>query len=260
MTSRRQAMTALLLPAFAALVPVFAAAQTPSGTPPASVSANALKYTNNLQLGYVRTTSAQLNADTQKGMEELCAEVKKRTAVKLQGVVGLDLERDDISFFHFMYWPVTPDAKPLSELAQKRVQHYIDTGGVILFDLRDAGGAMRDKRALRRVLADLNIAPLMQLPKDHILTKTFYILSNLPGSSAHGITEVEVPAAKGIERVSSLIAGDNNWGDAWAGKTVLPGTREREMALRAGIHLVLGAYGGNFKTDPILPVLERLGR
>ncbi len=262
MTSRRQALTSFLLPALMALAPAFALAQTTASEPgsaPVS-STTAPKHTNAIHLGYVRTASGQINSDTQAGMDALSVALNKKSAVKVDGVVALDLENDDISFFRFLYWPITPDAQPLSAKARQRVQSYIDKGGVILFDLRDAGGSMRDQRALRRVLADINIKPLVTLSQDHTLTQTFYRLSGLPGSTAHGDISVEVPGEKGTESVSSVIIGDRNWGDAWAGKTVLPGTREREMALRAGINMVIYAYTGNAKVDPIHQMLEQMKR
>lgn len=261
MTSRRQALTSFLLPALMALAPAFALAQTAPAPEPAPVSSSkALKQTNAIHLGYVRTSSAQINSDAQTGMDALSEALNKKSAVKVDGVVALDLEKDDISFFRFLYWPITPDAQALSEKARQRVQSYIDKGGVILFDLRDAGGSMRDQRALRRVLADINIKPLVALPQNHTLTQTFYRLSGLPGSTVHGDISVEVQGGKGTESVSSVIIGDRNWAGAWAGTTVMPGTREREMALRAGINMVIYAYVGNAKADPIHQVLEHMQR
>lgn len=250
----------MLLPAFIALSPLFAQAQANAPETAPAPNVQTQQRATRIHLGYVRTSSGPVNSDTQRGMEALAAELSKRTAIKPQGVVALDVDRDDLSFYQFIYWPVTPDARPLSEAAQKRVQNYIDNGGVILFDLKDAGGVMRNQRALQRLLADVNIRPLAAMAKDHTLTKTFYLLSGLPGTSSHGVPWVENAVVKGTEAVSSVIIGDNNWADAWAGKTVLQNSREREMALRAGINIVVYAYTGNFKADPIHQVLERLKR
>lgn len=258
-TTRRQAFIALGLPVLAALAPVYALAQTPPEPAPATPSsATALKHTNDMHLGYVRSSSSQINSDAQKGLEALVSEVQKRTTIKLEGAVGLNPDQDDLSYYRFLYWPITPDARPLSAAALKRVQHYMRTGGIILFDLRDAGGRMRDQRARQRVLEDMNIAPLVTLPEGHTLTKSFFLLPKLPGTSAHGATHIEADLSKGTEAVSAVIIGDNNWADAWAGKTVLNGSREREMALRAGINMLIYAYTGNYKTDPVQDVIKRM--
>lgn len=266
MFNKRKLLRTVLLPAALALSPFYnAASQT-------GVSAKELmevpQYTRNqvaqkaqiIELAYIRSSSSQVNSETQAGLTSLAAEVKKRTAIDVQGIKALDPAQDDLSHYQFIYWPVTPDAQPLNQKARQNIQHYISTGGVILFDLRDAGGVMRDQRALQRLVADISLKPLTALPKDHTLTKTFYQLSGLPGSSSYGTTWVEQPGAPGTESVSSVIIGDSNWAGAWAGRSVLSTSREREMALRAGINMVLYAYTGDFKSDPIQPVLERLSR
>lgn len=259
MTTRRHALGALGLPVLLALGPLFAQAQQISA--PAAPSADqAQKYANNIYLGYVRSTSSALNSETDQAVRNLAEAVRTRTAIPAQGAAPLNPDTDDLSFFHFIYWPVTPDAQPLSEKARARVQDYLDTGGVILFDLRDGNGMMRDVRAARRLLGDLNIPALKTLATDHPVTKGFYLLPNLSGSSTHGVTQVEVPPPKGVEKISSVIIGDNNWGGAWAGRTVLPGSREHEMAMRAGINVVLYAYMGNIKLEPINDQLKKINQ
>lgn len=259
-------LRAVVLPATLALGSLFnglalpALAQESPLNAPAVTANPADKKILQIELGYVRSSSGAVNSETQAGLSALAEEVKKRTAVDVQGVKALDPENDDLSLYQFIYWPVTPDAKTLSEKARSNVQHYINTGGVILFDLRDAGGVMRNQQSLQRLMAGISLKPLTALAKDHTLTKTFYQLAGLPGSSAFGTTWVEKNEGKGTESVSSVIIGDSNWAGAWAGRSVLSTSREREMALRSGINMVLYAYTGNFKSDPIQPVLERLTR
>ena len=58
-------------------------------------------------------------------------------------------------------------------------------GGTILFDTRDLTlGAVRGpdspgEQTLRRLTGGLDLPPLEQVPADHVLTKTFYILQRL---------------------------------------------------------------------------------
>ena len=70
--------------------------------------------------------------------------------------------------------------------------------------------------------------------------------------------------------VSALIIGGNDWAAAWAmderhRPLVLPtpgGARQREMAYRFGVNLVMYALTGNYKSDQVhIPtILERLGQ
>jgi Domain of unknown function (DUF4159) len=70
--------------------------------------------------------------------------------------------------------------------------------------------------------------------------------------------------------VSSVIIGSHDWAGAWAideyGQTMFPvlpgGERQREMARRFGVNLVMYALTGNYKTDQVhVPaLLERLGQ
>ncbi len=51
--------------------------------------------------------------------------------------IGIDLERDDLSFYPLLYWPMDPRQKALSARALARVSDYVRQGGTILFDTRD---------------------------------------------------------------------------------------------------------------------------
>ena len=60
-------------------------------------------------------------------------------------------------------------------------------GGTILFDTRDLtlgperGANSPGQQTLRRLTAKLDIPPLQQVPSDHVLTKSFYLLQDFPG-------------------------------------------------------------------------------
>ena len=70
--------------------------------------------------------------------------------------------------------------------------------------------------------------------------------------------------------VSSVVIGAHDWAGAWAtdelGQPLLPvmpgSERQREMARRFGVNLVMYALTGNYKTDQVhVPaLLERLGQ
>jgi hypothetical protein len=124
--------------------------------------------------------------------------------------------------------------------------------------------------------SDLELEPV---PRDHVLTKTFYLVENFPGRHAAGQTWTEAlpPAAEDGRRparagdsVSPLIITSNDLAAAWAvsasGAPLYPLTgsdpRQREMSLRGGVNIVMYALTGNYKADQVhVPaLLERLGQ
>jgi hypothetical protein len=137
------------------------------------------------------------------------------------------------------------------------------------------GNASAAAEALRRMLAKLDIPPLEPVPADHVLTKSFYLMQSFPGRYDQGPLWVERADSQGAsignaDGVSSIIIGSNDYAAAWAldqnGEPLyaaIPGTaRQREMAFRAGINIVMYALTGNYKTDQVhVPdLLERLGQ
>jgi hypothetical protein len=210
---------------------------------------DALKYSSQTYLAFVPSSSSQLNEQTQDGLETLSAALKEKTSVEPAGVVQLDLEKDELNFFPFIYWPITPETKPLSENAERKVQNYINSGGVILFDTRNSDSRSRSALALQRLMKNINVKPLVPMNSDHTLTKTFYLMSNMPGTDAEGTIWVEQQENNDPENVSSVIIGSKNWVSAWAGMSHAPGSQEREDAIRSGVNIVMYALTGTYKDD-----------
>ena len=182
-------------------------------------------------------------------------------------------------------WPIAANRPIPSEAAIRRLDAYMKSGGTVIFDTRDAfnarpdGAVSAEGRYLRNMLATLDIPELEQVPLDHVLTKTFYILDDFPGRYATGQTWVEAlppsedevgrPARSG-DGVSPIIITSNDLAGAWAvgqrGEALNPivggDPRQREMAYRSGINIVMYALTGNYKADQVhVPaLLERLGQ
>ena len=199
--------------------------------------------------------------------------------------IGLDLDRDDLSLLTFIYWPVTDSQPSPSPQAYVRLNHFLRSGGVILFDTRDgdiAGlGGPDGAAALQRLAAPLDIPPLAPVPRDHVLTRTFYLLQDFPGRYQGRDIWAEAPpadaaAAEGVpfrslnDGVSPVIIGGNSWAEAWAVDdsglpmfsvgSGLDGERQREMANRFGVNLIMYVLTGNYKSDQVhVPaLLDRL--
>ncbi len=251
----------------------------------------AIAATQGVVLAYVITRDAAVDATSAASLQGLSDQLIFRTAIEPLMPMGVDLEKDEVVFFPCLYWPVTADAATPSDAAYTKLNHYLRTGGMILFDTRDADvagggvgqGLTPEGQALQRIAQGLDIPPLAPLPGDHVLTRSFYLLQAFPGRFAEGGLWVEAPppdATKTDEMpfrnlndgVTPVVIGGNDWASAWAvdddGWPFLPvgrgaaGDQQREYAYRFGINLIMYALTGNYKSDQVhVPaLLERLGK
>lgn len=236
-------------------------------------------------LAYVVTGDAEVDASSKAGLIGLSQVLTQRTTVEPGPPVAIDPDRDDLSLLTFLYWPVTDSQPAPTPQAYVRLNHFLRSGGMILFDTRDgdiAGlGGPDGSAALQRLAAPLDIPPLAPVPDDHVLTRSFYLLRDFPGRyQGHRIWAEAPPAgaeaAEGVpfrslnDGVSPVIIGGNAWAEAWAvDDNGLPmfsvgsgfdGERQREMANRFGVNLIMYVLTGNYKSDQVhVPaLLERL--
>ncbi len=240
----------------------------------------AVNAASELHLAYVITGDAASDDMARAGLEGLTRTLFARTTVEPEYPIGVDLEIHELAFFPLLYWRVSPDQGPLSPRALERLSAYMRNGGTVLIDTADqdsrgafaAGGRAR---MLRRLIADLDVPPLAPVPEHHVLTRAFYLLDEFPGRYAGGDLWVEAPTEDGLssadrDGVSPILIGSNDYAAAWAtddaGRplaTVTPGgARQREIANRFGVNLVMYALTGNYKADQVhVPaLLERLGQ
>jgi hypothetical protein len=248
----------------------------------------ALAATHELVLAHVLTGDRQVDDIAQAGLRGLGQTLYFRTSVEPADPIGVDLERDELAFFPLLYWPITPDQRQPSTEAYAKLNAYLRSGGMILFDTRDAdiagfGASSPNGRKLQQLAGPLNIPSLEPIPRDHVLTRTFYLLQDFPGR--YSGTEVWVEAAaqdaeqiEGMpfrnlnDNVTPVVIGGNDWAGAWAvdrnGQALLPvgrgyaGERQRELANRFGVNLVMHVLTGNYKSDQVhVPaLLDRLGQ
>jgi uncharacterized protein DUF4159/aerotolerance regulator-like protein len=242
------------------------------------------------KLAYVITGNAEVDSISKAGLSGLTLFLAQRTALEPGDPIGLDITRDELVFYPLIYWPIVPGAPRPSDAALKRIDAYMKDGGTVLFDTRDAvvapagqGGETRSPGMLelRKILSSLDIPELEPVPRDHVLTKTFYLLRDFPGRFDGGQLWVEaLPSeseqeasgrpARGGDGVSSIIITSNDFAGAWAtrpdGQPMLPMVdgqpRQRELAFRAGVNIVMYTLTGNYKADQVhVPaLLERLGQ
>jgi hypothetical protein len=282
---RRQTVATLLIVGVAVML-AFSAASAQN----ASADQFAKRATEETHLAYVVTGDAEVDNVSRTGLAGLTLFLAQRTALEAGDPIGLDIAHDELAFFPLIYWPIAPNAPKPSPQALARIDAYMKQGGTVLFDTRDAilappgpGGENRSPGmvALRGILSSLDIPELEPISRDHVLTKTFYLLRDFPGRFNSGQLWVEaMPTdnegeedkrpARGGDGVSSIIITSNDLAGAWAmrpdGQPMLPLSpgepRQREFAFRAGVNIVMYTLTGNYKADQVhIPaLLERLGQ
>jgi hypothetical protein len=220
------------------------------------------------------------------GLNGLARFLVEKTALEPGEPAGVDIAKDELSFYPLIYWPIDPDAAMPSEDAIARIDAYMQQGGTVLFDTRDqyatgidAGSASPATQRLRDILDHLNVPPLEPVPEDHVLTKSFFIMSEFPGRFSGGPLWIEAsldasnaenrPVRTG-DGVSPIMITANDFAGAWAidasGAPMLPTVAsdmmQRVYAYRAGVNIVMYMLTGNYKSDQVhVPILlERLGQ
>ncbi|CAH2600092.1 putative membrane protein [Rhodovastum atsumiense] len=256
----RAATTALML---LAVVP--ARAEAPASPNPALTT----------RLAYVVTGDAQVDAVSQAGLAGLSEYVNRRTAAALGEPAAVTPGEDDLSFYPLLYWPIAADAPLPGGPALAALNAYMAHGGIIVIDTRGGEGSGEGFApgagvALAQLGQALAVPPLAPLTTAHVLARAFYLLQDFPGRYTGAPVWVQRDQDRANDSVSPVIIGANDWASAWAidaeGRNpyaVIPGgARQRTLAYRFGVNLVMYALTGNYKGDQVhVPaLLERLGQ
>ncbi|TPL64899.1 DUF4159 domain-containing protein [Mesorhizobium sp. B2-3-15] len=246
----------------------------------------AIEAISKTRIAYVLTGVPGVDSISRAGLEGLTRFLIEKTALEPGAPAGVDISKDELSFYPLIYWPIDPAAPMPSQAAIARIDAYMQQGGTVLFDTRDqfANGIGADSTSpaterLRDILGNLNVPPLEPVPSDHVLTKSFFILPEFPGRFAGSPLWVEAsldasnadnrPVRTG-DGVSPIMITANDFAGAWAvdenGDPLLPTVpndpMQRVYALRAGVNIMMYMLTGNYKSDQVhVPILlERLGQ
>ena len=262
--------------------------QTRDGLEGVVVSEKAWQASSQLTLAYVVTGNRQVDSISKAGLDGLSQTLFARTSVEPAAPVGLDLERDTLTFYPLLYWPMTADQPTPSSKAYRKINGFLKSGGMIVFDTRDGdiagfGNSSPNALKLQKITYGIDIPALEPMPQDHVLTRAFYLLQDFPGrytqpdiwleAAPQAIEKAEgMPFRNLNDGVSPVVIGANDWAAAWAvdaqGRQMFPigrnasQSRQRELAYRFGVNLVMHVLTGNYKSDQVhVPaLLDRLGQ
>ena len=129
-----------------------------------------------------------MSTTSRLGLSTLAKVLDRRTSAAVAEPIALDPARDELAFYPLIYWPIVAGRPQPPSLAVARSTAYMKNGGTVIFDTRDVlnsrpGGATTPETAwLRTLLAGVDVPLLEPIPRDHVVTKTFYLLD--PSSDA----------------------------------------------------------------------------
>ncbi|WP_375616058.1 DUF4159 domain-containing protein [Bartonella sp. AP58NXGY] len=237
-------------------------------------------------LAYVITNNREIDTTSKSGLEALSQFIAERTMLSPGSVTALDLDKDELSFYPLIYWPIDIESPIPTPKSLEKINNFMKHGGTILFDTRDQiksnlnleGDATPETQRLRTILKGLNIPSIEPASTDHVVARSFYIMPDFPGLYRGSPLWVESSStnkknknslASG-DNVSSLLITANNFAGAWAldekGTWKYPlvpnDPMQRLWAFRAGLNIVLYVLTGNYKADQVhVPaLLERFKR
>ena len=290
MTRRpRRTATAALLLALAgtlAMPPTAMDARAQEANDQRPGDAEAIAAIEQTRLAYVITGNGSIDAVSRAGLRGLSEFLIRKTALEPGDPVGVDIATDELAFYPIIYWPVDANVPVPPPGALARIDAYMQQGGTVLFDTRDAysagfGGSATSPatQRLREILSSMNVPALEPVPPDHVLTKSFYILAGFPGrysasplwveASLNADSDEDRPVRTG-DGVSPILITGNDLAGAWAvdsnGDFLLPtvpnNPLQRSYAYRAGVNIMMYMLTGNYKADQVhIPaLLERLGQ
>ncbi|MBL8590341.1 MAG: DUF4159 domain-containing protein, partial [Methylobacteriaceae bacterium] len=282
--ARRAAAAAALVAALATFTPQDRAEAQPAPAARSDTAKRDMEAALTTRLAYALTGDARVDEASRLGLAAVTRALRDRTSLSPGEPVGVEPARDALTFYPLLYWPIVADKPQPSAAAVAAIAAFMKQGGTIVFDTRDAmsqrpgGPPTPEAQWLRTLLAGVDVPELEPIPRDHVVTKTFYLLDGFVGRTTIGQTWIEAlppndgdparrPARSG-DSVSPILITSNDLAAAWAedrnGEPMYPlvpgGRRQRELALRGGVNLVMYTLTGNYKADQVLvkDLLERL--
>ncbi|MEO8212020.1 MAG: DUF4159 domain-containing protein [Myxococcales bacterium] len=188
-------------------------------------------------------------------LRRLAWELVRRTSIVTSSDIA-EIHIADAALFRHPFLVLSGDRgfalPPEAELA--RLRRHLTYGGFLLIDSAEgrAGGAFDE--SVRHLLAQLLPGELpARIADDHVLWKSFYVLSGAPGRI------LAAPYVEGVERDRRLaiVYSQNDLGGAWArdgfGRwehEVIPGgDSQREAAFRLGVNVVMYALCLDYKSE-----------
>jgi hypothetical protein len=156
---------------------------------------------------------------------------------------------------------------PFPEGDLKILRNYLSYGGFLFIDDNSARADSAFSASVRKMVSALFPQnPLGKISRDHSIFRSFYLLNTVSGRS------IVKPYLEGIsiKGRTVLVVSSNDQGGAWSRNklghwnydVMAGGYRQRQLAIRLGVNIIMYALTLDYKKDMVhLPIiLERLRR
>lgn len=233
------------------------------------------------RLAYIITGKTATDDLSRAGLRGLTFALAERTTIEAGDPVGVNPAKDPLAFYPLIYWPIEADAPMPSDEEIARISAYMRQGGTVLFDTRDQltatslfdNTSSANNQRLRVILNQMNVPALEPAPKNHVISKSFYLMPEFPGrfsgsplwvEASQSSTNANRPVdtnngANNGDGVSSILITANDFAGAWAvneqGEPLYPtipnDPMQRIYAIRGGINIVMYMLTGNYKSDQV---------
>jgi hypothetical protein len=196
------------------------------------------------------------------GLRRLAFELQRRTSVEVL-LEARPIALDSPALFEhpFVYFSGDGDFPPLSAAEVENLRRYLTFGGFLFGDANDGSdGAGFDAAFRRELFRVLPQQPLTALPSTHVVFKSFFMLDSAPGRF---LNKPVLEAALLNKRAAVMYSQNDVLGalnrdesGSWEYEPTPGGSRQRELATRLALNVVMYALCLDYKDDAVhLPVI-----
>jgi hypothetical protein len=186
-------------------------------------------------------------------------EISKRTSVDVEIAPAMVTPTTDtLHETPFLYLAGERELELPSAAGIEALRRFLTFGGFLLIDSAEGAPDGAFDGSVRKLMTAIFPSPakgLELIPQDHVVYKSFYLLDKPVGRLAIA------PAMEGVIRDGRIVVAyvANDMGGAWARDdfgnydfTCEPGgERQRELAFRMGVNLVMYALCLDYKADQV---------
>ena len=203
-----------------------------------------------------------------EALRSLLAQIARRTSVDVnREPISLKLSDPNLFKYPFIYFGGNEHFEPFEESDLKTLRKYLSYGGFLFIDDNSTAVNSEFDRSVRRMVERMfPQMPLRNIPRDHSVFRSFYLLNTVSGRSIIK-SYMEGISLKGR---TVLMYSVNDQAGAWSRNklgdwnydVIAGGYRQRQLSIRLGINIILYALTLDYKKDMVhLPIiLERLRR